>query len=144
MRCCARAEPRARAELDEEAAGHLTRCADLCHRLGDVPGEGHAHLILARVWGQQDDYRRAKHHAGVALDLYRKADEPAREALALNQLGWVCAHLGEYDEALAHCEAALPIHRAADDAMPSSLAETYDSIGFIHERRGAPYLPFNR
>ena len=22
--------------------------------------------------------------------------------------------------------------------MPSSLAETYDSIGFIHERRGAP------
>jgi len=59
-------------------------------------------------------------------------------ASALNQLGWVCAHLGEYTEALAHCEAALPIHRAADNAMPASLAETFDSIGFIHERRGAP------
>lgn len=128
----------ARADLNEEATEYLTRCADLCRRLGDTAGEGHAHLILARAWGQQDDYRRAKHHAAVALDLYRKAADPARVASALNQLGWVCAHLGEYAEALAHCEAALPIHRAADDVMPASIAETFDSIGFIHERRGAP------
>jgi len=37
----------ARADLNEEATEYLTRCADLCRRLGDTAGEGHAHLILA-------------------------------------------------------------------------------------------------
>ncbi|MEU7476660.1 BTAD domain-containing putative transcriptional regulator [Lentzea sp. NPDC042327] len=126
----------ARAGLNTEALAHLEESAATSAALGDPLSEGHAQLVLARVWGQQGDYRRAKQHARTGLELYRASGEPGVEALALNNLGWICANLGEYEEALAHCAAAVPIHRAA--GRWAGVGETLDSIGYIHEQRGAP------
>lgn len=125
----------ARAGLNEQAVEVLEQSAALSERLGDVTMQGHAHLVLARAWGQRDDYRLAKHHAALGLDLYQRADAPNLVALALNNMGWICGHIGEYEEALRHCQAALPLHRDAGHA--SGVGETLDSIGFIHEKRGA-------
>ncbi|WP_394620038.1 BTAD domain-containing putative transcriptional regulator [Lentzea sp. JNUCC 0626] len=125
----------ARAGLNEQAVAHVEESARLSARLGDVVSEGHAHLVLARAWGQQDDLDQAKHHGAKALDLYRRAEDSGLQARALNSLGWICALRGEHAEALRYCEAAVVLHRASDH--PSGVAETLDSIGYIHEQSGA-------
>ncbi|MFD4669962.1 BTAD domain-containing putative transcriptional regulator [Lentzea sp. NPDC058450] len=125
----------ARAGLNDQAVAHLEESARLSFQLGDVVSEGHAHLILARAWGQQNDLDRAKHHAATGLDLYRQAEDPGLQARALNNLGWICALRGEHAEALRYCESAALLHRAANQF--SGVAETLDSIGYIHEQSGA-------
>ncbi|QFZ19637.1 AfsR/SARP family transcriptional regulator [Saccharothrix syringae] len=120
-----------RAGLNAESVRCFRRCVELTD--DDPTSRGHARLGLARAHGQQGDLRRAQREAAAALRDYREARCPQYEASALNQLGWITALRGEYDEALAHCRAALD---TGGYGTSSTRAETLDSIGYIHERTG--------
>lgn len=122
----------ARAGLVAESIGNLERVAELATSTGDTAMQGHAHNSLAQSYGQQGDNQGALHHASLALTLYQAAGNPIYEALALNQIGWVHALLGHYDEARTNCEAALKIQREAGRVT----GEVQDSLGYINEHSG--------
>ncbi|ALG09750.1 AfsR/SARP family transcriptional regulator [Kibdelosporangium phytohabitans] len=122
----------ARAGSTDDAVHHLERALAVAEQIGNVVDQGHARMTLAQVSGQQGDNEHAAHHAVLALERYQTAGATRFEATALNQLGWISALLGKFDEARAHCEAALAL------PLPEGIvhAETLDSLGYIHERTG--------
>lgn len=66
--------------------------------------------------------------------LLRTTDEPVREAGTLNQMGLYAGRLGDYDNARAHCRAALTIYQLHDD--PTGIADTALSLGHIEQHTG--------
>src|SRR5207237_3749485 len=44
--------------------------------------------------------------------------------------GWLYAHLGQYDQALTHCQRALALHR--DSGHRGGAADTLDSLGYVY------------
>lgn len=71
------------------------------------------------------------HHALLALELYRAADDLPGQVAALNDVGWCHAQLGEYETALDCCQQAIEIQRRIGEA-PYSLAVILDSLGYVH------------
>jgi hypothetical protein len=67
-----------------------------------------AHQSIYRLLELQRNYQGALLQAQYSLDLYRKLDDRTGVARSLNAVGWYRALLGEYENALADCEAALP------------------------------------
>ena len=63
------------------------------------------------------------------------------EAYALNAVGWYSAHLGDYDTARTHCEAALAMCR---DDNPYGKAHRLDSLGYIEHSTGHHDLAIER
>ncbi len=55
-------------------------------------------------------------------------------AYSENAVGWLYAHLGQYAEALRHCEHALDLHR--ESGSRTGAADTLDSIAFVYEQLG--------
>jgi tetratricopeptide (TPR) repeat protein len=51
-----------------------------------------------------------------------------------NGVGWLYAHLGQYDRALTHCQRALSLHR--DSGNRGGTADTLDSLGYIYLHLG--------
>ncbi|HEX7307970.1 AfsR/SARP family transcriptional regulator [Lentzea sp.] len=123
----------ARAGQADEAKRFLTHAVELAGELGDTISQAHANMSLAQAHGG-DDLLAAHQVATAALGQYRAGTEPHWEASALNQLGWISALLGWYDEARAHCVAALELHRRHGIRMGE--AETLDSLGYIAHRAG--------
>jgi DNA-binding SARP family transcriptional activator/Tfp pilus assembly protein PilF len=145
-----------------EAAGHLdgwrpaaiahNRLADAYQYLGDIAAaEQHARIVvelakryadhvlatrayraLAVLCAERSDHASAVAYAREAYRLAVLAGRPLADAL--NTIGYSQAHLGEYDEALASCQAALAEFQRLDDL--SGEAHTHDSIAFVHHRRG--------
>ncbi|WP_202819077.1 AfsR/SARP family transcriptional regulator [Actinosynnema sp. ALI-1.44] len=122
----------ARAALVDESVRHFERAITLADEVGDLVMQAHAHQGLAECWGGQGDNERALDHACQSLKFYRAAGSREGEASALNQLGWVEALLGKYDDARRHCLAALAI--VGIDGMASG--QIHDSLGFIDEQSG--------
>jgi tetratricopeptide (TPR) repeat protein len=116
-----------------EASEHLHQALALAEEIDDVTEQAHTRHQLAGVW-QQVDTAQALHHATCALELYRTLDEPVREALGLNSVGWFAAQLGDYDAARASCEAALAILQRVHE--PQAEAGTLDSLGYIAHHTG--------
>jgi tetratricopeptide (TPR) repeat protein len=73
-------------------------------------------------------------HAERTLALYSTFDQPVWEALALNQVGWCAARLGDYDTARTRCQAALALYREHDS--PNGEADVLDSLGYIDHHTG--------
>lgn len=119
----------ARAGLFTESVRHLEQVIALT---GDVAMRGHAHNTLAQTHGQRGDNERALFHANQALEQYRAAGDEMLEAAALNQIGWVEALLGRFDDARTHCQASLDIQRAHGRVT----GEAQDSLGYINEQSG--------
>lgn len=122
----------ARAGRSAESMSHIERSIELAARIHDPTSEGHGHMTLTQVWGQQGDLQRAFDHAELALRLYRAGEQRVFEAQALNQLGYVAALLGRFDEARTHCEAALDLQAAVGEPNGDIL----DSLGYIHQHSG--------
>ena len=91
--------------------------------------------MLSWLWDRQQDYRQVLEHATLALELRRALGQPVREAQALNHMGWALAHLGEFDTARTHCEAALALMRRVG-SQPRSEAFTLDALGYIAHQDG--------
>ena len=70
--------------------------------------------------------------SAAPLRLRRSFADPAVVAYSENAVGWIYAHLRNYDEALRHCQRALDLHR--ESGSRSGAADTLDSIGYVYER----------
>ncbi|MEV6240920.1 BTAD domain-containing putative transcriptional regulator [Lentzea sp. NPDC051838] len=117
-----------------EAMDHLHRALALAVEAGDETAQAHTHTVLARVYEQQGDDRRALEHSFLCLDLCRAIGNPVWEARALNGVGWSAARLGDHEMAREHCQAALDLHREHHD--PSGEAGVLDSLGYIAHLAG--------
>lgn len=128
----------------EEAIGHLDQALAVAALHRDVPEHALTHRVLAVIWGELGDDRRAMDHARHALDLYRTIDAPVWEAHALNAVGWHAAHLGDFGTAHDHCNAAFALYQRHRDATGEGANQ--HSLGFIahglgdHRRSVAHYL----
>jgi tetratricopeptide (TPR) repeat protein len=119
----------------DDAVDHLYQALTLAEHHHDLTQQALTQRALSWVWEQRGDNRRALKHARRALDLCRSRDQPEDdEADALNAVGWYAAHLGEYDTARTHCQAALTLHRHHHDLHGQ--ADTLDSLGYIEYRSG--------
>jgi tetratricopeptide (TPR) repeat protein len=106
---------------------HIERALALMTQAGDLVEQAHCHLTIGQAWGQRGDNHRALHHARQALDRYRASGQSRWEANALNQVGYVLALLGRFDEAREHCLAALDLQE---------VGQILDSLGYIDEHSG--------
>jgi tetratricopeptide (TPR) repeat protein len=79
-----------------------------------------AHLGLSGIADHQGRYRDARTHAA--------------RTLAMNNLGWCHARLGEYQQALDYCRQAISLQRQVGDRYCEALA--WDSLGCTHYRLG--------
>jgi len=102
--------------------------------LGDHVGQARTHQHLARMSGDQRDYRSARDHAQHSLDHYAAIDDPAGQSAALNHLGWFRAQVGDHLQALTHCRQALILARRIGDL--NGQAHIWDSLGYIRHRLG--------
>ncbi|NUP48827.1 MAG: tetratricopeptide repeat protein [Catenulispora sp.] len=112
----------------------------LFERVGDPAGQALSYQSLAWIAGAAGRDREALEHSEQALRLCREAaDEETGEgtggeAVALNDLGWYHARLGEYGRALECCQLALGLLQLAEDEYGQ--AHTWDSLGYIHRHLG--------
>jgi DNA-binding SARP family transcriptional activator len=133
---CHRTLARAYARLGDHdlAHTHLQHTLTICDTLGDQVGQAYAHLNINVIFEGQFRYREALRHAEAALDLYRRADHVAGQALALNAIGWSHAQLGDCQRALDYCEEALDLQHTIGDR--AAQADTWDSLGYAHRHLG--------
>ena len=116
-----------------EANEHLHQALRLAAQIGDTTEQARTHQTLAKAW-EYPNPAQALHHATCALELYRISDMPEREASALNAVGWLAAHLGDYETAQASCRAALAINQRLH--AREGEASTLDSLGYIAHHTG--------
>ena len=121
-------------ERYEEGIGYLHQALALAEKHDDIVQQARTHRGLSHAWEQRGDDRQALAHATSDLALQRVLDLPAQEAIALNQVGWFAARLGDYDTARRHCQDSLTLHRQNDN--PSGEAAAGDSLGYIAYRTG--------
>jgi DNA-binding SARP family transcriptional activator/tetratricopeptide (TPR) repeat protein len=128
-------------------AGRFAQCQPLFEEalplleaLGDRDSQAHVHRALSWVAERQQRPAEALHHAQRCYDLYRTADHPADQAMAmamamaLQNIGHVHAVLGNYGEAIAYCERALATMREIGER--GGEGAVWDSLGYIHHHRG--------
>ncbi|WP_432934598.1 tetratricopeptide repeat protein [Microbispora sp. CA-135349] len=123
-----------RMDRPDDALEHFHQALALAEKARDLDAQAYVHQGLALLWAGQEKHRRALEHATHALRHYEVLGDPLKTADALNDVGWYAAHDGRFDEARAHCEAALAIfglHEHHD-----GVANTLDSLGYIAHRTG--------
>ncbi len=116
----------------DEALRHLHSALDLAE--GNPAQQVVTHWALGWAWEMRGGDRKALEHAVRALELHDGLDDPIGKAIALNQVGWYRARVGEYDAARVQCEAALALHRKHDNR--DGEANTLDSLGYIDHHTG--------
>ena len=121
----------ARAELFTESVTLLTESVRLALQIGDVLTEAFSERGLGRTWGVQGRMTEALAHNKRALALFEQIGYPVWIANELNNVGWVAAHLGDYEYAKSCCEKALKMNHTHLPADPSLTGMMLDSLGFI-------------
>jgi hypothetical protein len=106
----------------------------LARRIGDLITQGHPRYLLAVTWGRLGEHAIALDHAAEGLRLFEALDVPVPRAHALNQVGWISACLGSYEQARRSCVAALALFQ--DEHDKGSQANTPDSLGYIANETG--------
>jgi DNA-binding SARP family transcriptional activator len=121
----------ARAELFDEAIDLLSESALMAAAIGDVLTEAFSERGIGRAFGVQERMTEALAHNKHALELFERIGNPAWIASELNNVGWVAAHLGDYEYANSCCEKALEMTRRhrPDDVSITGLV--LDSLGYI-------------
>jgi tetratricopeptide (TPR) repeat protein len=109
------------------------------HQAADTPGvPAQLATSLAHALFGFFDHRGYRHEwilvSQKALEVARRAGDPAAEAYAYRDLGVAYERLGRYDEALESLDAGLNIFRRIGDL--SGQARSLNSIGVIHHRQG--------
>ena len=79
---------------------------------------------------RQERYAEALAVALDALRMLKAVGHWWTQATLENEVGWLYAHLGQYDQALTHCQRALSLHR--DSGHRGGTADTLDSMGYIY------------
>jgi DNA-binding SARP family transcriptional activator/tetratricopeptide (TPR) repeat protein len=123
-------------ELSSSELGHehLRRSLDLHEDGDDHAARANAHRAIAWASEFEGDFERALTHALSALEGFRKADFPIREAEALNEVGWRYACLGRYAEAKEYCDEGMALNRRL--GHKEGEAATLDSLAHIAHHDG--------
>ena len=111
-----------------DADPNFRRALDLFRELGDRANEA---VVLNGLAGMLEKQERYPEALAVALDALRMLKAVGHwwtQATLENGVGWLYAHLGQYDRALTHCQRALSLHR--DSGHRGGTADTLDSIGY--------------
>ena len=90
--------------------------------------------VLAGMLEKQERYPEALAVALDALRMLKAAGHWWTQATLENGVGWLYAHLGQYEDALTHCRRALSLHR--ESGHRGGAADTLDSIGFVYLHLG--------
>jgi DNA-binding SARP family transcriptional activator/tetratricopeptide (TPR) repeat protein len=119
----------ARAGRHDEGFQHLHQALTLARQIPDPYAQAHVHHALAWAWELHGDDSVALIHALHSLRGYQRLDNPVWTAMALNQVGWQYARLGNHRNAHPYCEQALTLNRQHHDHEGE--AATLDSLGYI-------------
>jgi len=95
---------------------------DACIKSGKRLGEGIAWNNMGRALREMNQHDEAVTAYEHALEIFREADEPARESLALSHLGVALGMLGKLDEALATHRHVLASHQETGDRHAEGIA----------------------
>ncbi|GAB3840733.1 BTAD domain-containing putative transcriptional regulator [Dactylosporangium cerinum] len=120
----------------EPALHHLHLAAAGYELAGDPDGQAQTQLNLALAWEHVGDDRQALTHAEENLRIRTTLSNPAREAEALNAVGWYHARVAQHDAADGYCRRALALCR--EHGFLETEAYTRDSLGYIARHRGRP------
>jgi DNA-binding SARP family transcriptional activator/tetratricopeptide (TPR) repeat protein len=119
---------------DAEAFSRLQESYAIRHDMSDLGGEAQAAIALMeayyRIQGPQAAYAHSPHY----LDLIRRAGNPWRLAIGLNNHGHHCELLGKVDEATRYLQEALGILESIGGGP--GLAEVLANLGRIHLKSG--------
>ncbi|MET7422959.1 BTAD domain-containing putative transcriptional regulator [Dactylosporangium sp. NPDC005555] len=120
----------------DRALHHLHLAVAGYETAADPDGQAQTQLNLALAWEHAGDDRQALTHAEANLRIRATLAGPAREAEALNAVGWYHARVGQHEDADGYCRRALAICRA--HGFLETEAYTRDSLGYIARHRGRP------
>lgn len=87
-----------------------------------------------RAQGSAESLRKAIEKYRQALPLWRTVTDRRKEALTLNEIGFVYSSLGETQQALQFYNQALPLFRAVRDVRQESI--TLNNIGAVYSKMG--------
>jgi DNA-binding SARP family transcriptional activator/tetratricopeptide (TPR) repeat protein len=102
--------------------------------IGDLPSQAMTCRALSWIADRQELPAEMLSYAQRCYELWVRADHPAGQALALQDIGHAHAQLGNYDLAIANCERALVAMRQAGE--PAWEGAVWDSLGYTHHQRG--------
>lgn len=117
------------------------RCFDraeaIFRRIGSRLGESSIAASRGQLHVALGDLQRALDAHGRSLELNRtEANASIFEGVALNNVAYVYAELGELERAMALYEEALPLLRAREDRLNQGI--TLNNLGRLHTLRGEP------
>ena len=118
---------------DEDRA-HQSQALDIFRRIGDLEGQGCAHLLAARPAARDRDWAQAITQCERALALFRQTGNQAAQRVALSILGECHAFHENYDLARGCARQALEL--GPDTGDPMTLARSWHVLGLVHSRLG--------
>jgi DNA-binding SARP family transcriptional activator len=116
----------------DEAHAHAQLALDVLGPAGDPVVRGQTHHTVGSLLERSGRHREALHHAQRALSLFQTTGHPIGATLSL--VGWLHAQLHEHESAIAVCQQALVLHRAAGDR--GGQANAWDTVGYAHHHLG--------
>jgi tetratricopeptide (TPR) repeat protein len=124
----------------EAADPNFRQALDLFRELGDRANEA---VVLNGLAGMLEKQERYPEALAVALDALRMLKAVGHwwtQATLENGVGWLYAHLGQYDQALTHCQRALSLHRDSGHLGDIAAAKThYRKAIEAYREIGAPF-----
>lgn len=117
---------------EDQAEQHIKQAMEIFGELGDRVQQSIALRNLTRVACWQDRWEDALGYATQALRLSTAETRPEARVGCLNNMGWIHAHLGNHELALAYCEQALEV--PCDESIV--YASLWDSMAYVYQRLG--------
>lgn len=113
---------------DDALALH-TQALTVARSSGDQLAEANTHRYLATIAHFLDEHEKSSTLDQRALALYRRAESVPGQAATLNNLGTTAFRRGDYREALAYFEQALPLY---EEIGEHTLAIVLANAGSLH------------
>jgi tetratricopeptide (TPR) repeat protein len=111
---------------------------------GDVPEQAMNLHNLVAVFQALDMPEQALTHARLALELSEEVDDRQRQAIALNNLGWMYSNDGDQAAAIDCPQRALPILSDLGDDLPRSSRSRPRTRAFAAEVSAANRLDYSK
>jgi DNA-binding SARP family transcriptional activator/tetratricopeptide (TPR) repeat protein len=107
---------------------------ELCHEVGDVEGEANAHGTFAEAQWWGFNVATARHHLGLAIEIFGRIGKPRSLAGALVNAGVLENHVGMLERARAFYEKAFRIYQTFEAPYGVALCESNFAYVAICER----------
>lgn len=122
--------------FEEEYATVQDRAEELLAEMGNQPGLDHAELrlLLGAALRWQGDTAQAVEHVEYACQAFGFLQEPGREAVAANFLGWTYLSMGKLDEARRWFEKSMQINAGLGARL--RLAQNYQNLAIVCYKQG--------